>query len=149
MTSTSPRGSRIARKLKFRKVNIATRDRGKMHRLLCCLWKARLPQRRQSVWVFVCLLLHGEINKRVNKNKFASWLTRRTRYLSSARTENYQSQERNANAIYPTNLSSGNEKKLVRSCNGEHYDPKEIVIQSFPTPSILSSTQTTPVRPHN
>lgn len=25
--------------------------------LLCCLWKARFPQRRQSVWDLVCLLL--------------------------------------------------------------------------------------------
>jgi hypothetical protein len=29
---------------------------------LCCLWKARLPQRRQSVWDFVCRLLFGGVS---------------------------------------------------------------------------------------
>lgn len=30
------------------------------NRLLCWRWKARFPQRRQSVWDLVCLLLYGK-----------------------------------------------------------------------------------------
>lgn len=54
--------------------------------LLCCLWKARLPQRRQRVCDLVCLLLFvvrkGGFNQDVLKVS-AKKRTQRTRYLSS------------------------------------------------------------------
>ena len=45
------------KKIKRRICQRRTKEWGRRHVLLCCLWKERLPHRRQSVWDFVCLLL--------------------------------------------------------------------------------------------
>jgi hypothetical protein len=43
-------------------------EKARQDALLCCLWKARFPQRRQSVWDFVCLLLLKRNNQRQSHN---------------------------------------------------------------------------------
>jgi hypothetical protein len=65
--------------------------------LLCCLWKARFPQRRQSVWDFVCLLLYIEaiqVSLEERSGRIAMRLTQMTRFLIECTKNNHKSIQR-------------------------------------------------------
>ena len=52
-------------RLKEQGLEMGPKNKFEIVQLLCCLWKARLPHRRQRVWDLVCrLLLVGDLDRK-------------------------------------------------------------------------------------